>query len=125
MERILGIIKAEDFNLAVTNLLIDLYSPDYEKYFEMLWFDPAQIGQLTLEEVDKLTKLAAIIEYVGNRQPKAKLYEWIYSDQLKLQDPYTPGVENESLQRIRRIFSAPREFCLRNVFYDEKTLRPV
>lgn len=125
MERILDIIKAEDYNLALTNLLIDLYSPDYEKYFEELRFDPARIEYLTQEELDKLTKLAAVIEYVGNRQPKAKLYEWITSNQLKLQDPYTPGVEKESLQRIRRIFSAPREFSLRNVFFDEKTLRPI
>ncbi len=125
MERILAITKEEDFNLALTNLLIDLYSSDYEKYFEELWFDPIQINHLTQEELDKLTKLAAIIEYVGNRQSKAKLYEWISLNQLKLQDPYTPGVENESFQRIRRIISAPREFSIRNVFFDEKTLRPV
>lgn len=125
MERILSIINAKDFNLVVTNLLIELYSSDYEKHFEMLWFDPARIDLLTPEEKDKLTKLAAIIEYVGNRQPKGKLYDWIYSDQLRLENPYTPGVENESLQRIRRIFSAPREFSLRNVFFDEKTLRPI
>lgn len=116
---------AEDFNIALTNLLIDLYSLDYEKYFEELWFDPARIDYLTQEELDKLTKLAAIIEYVGNRQPKAKLYEWITSNKLKLRDPYTPGVEKESLQRIIRIISAPREFSLRNVFFDEKTLKPV
>jgi len=125
MERILNIIKAEDFNLALTNLLIDIYSPDYEKYFEELRLDPAQIDHLTQEDLNKLTKIAAIIEYVGNRQPKATLYEWITSNKLKLQDPYTPGVENESLQRIRRIISAPREFSTRNVFFDEKTLRPI
>jgi len=125
MEKILSIIKANDFNLALTNLLIDLYSFDYEKYFEELWFDPAQIEQLTTEELEKLIKLAAIIEYVGNRQPKAKLHEWIYLDQLKLQEPYTPGVEKGSFQRIRRILSAPKEFSLRNVFYDSQTLKPI
>lgn len=125
MERILNIIKAEDFNLVLTNLLIDLCSPDSEKYFEELWFDPARIDHLTTEELDKLTKIAAIIEYIGNRQPKAKLYEWIYSERLKLEVPYTPGVEKESLQRIRRIISAPREFSIRNVFFEEKTIRPI
>ncbi len=45
--------------------------------------------------------------------------------QLKLEEPYTPGVEKESFARIRRIISAPKEFALRNVFYDEKTLRPI
>lgn len=125
MARVLDIIKAEDFNFALTNLLIDLYSPDYEKNFAELSFDPAQIDYLTWEELDKLTKLAAVIEYVGNRQPKATLYEWITSDQLKLQEPYTPGVEKGSFQRIRRIISAPREFSLRNVFFDEETLRPI
>jgi hypothetical protein len=125
MERILSIIKAEDFNLALTNLLIDLYSHDYEQYFEELWFDPERINYLKKEELDKLTKTAAIIEYVGNRQPKAKLYDWIYSDKLKLEEPYTPGVENESFQRIRRIISAPKEFAIRNAFFDERTLRPI
>lgn len=125
MERILDIIKAEDFNLALTNLLIDLYSPDNVKYFEELWFDKARIDHLNQEELDKLTKIATIIEYVGNRQPKIKLYDWIISNKLKLNDPYTPGVEKESLQRIRRIISAPREFSQRNVFFDEKTLRPI
>ncbi|KLU62416.1 hypothetical protein CEB3_c12770 [Peptococcaceae bacterium CEB3] len=125
MGRILDIIMAEDFNLALTNLLIDLYCPDYEKYFEELRFNPAQTDSLTPEELDKLTKLAAVIEYVGDRRPKAKLYEWITSDKLKLQEPYTPGVEKESLQRIKRIISAPREFSMRNVFFDEETLRPV
>lgn len=125
MERILNIIKAEDFNIALTNLLIDLYSPDNEKYFEELWFNTARIDHLNQEELGKLTKLAAVIEYVGNRDSKIKLYDWIISDNLKLQDPYTPGVEKESLQRIRRIISAPREFSRRNVFFDEKTLRPI
>lgn len=125
MERIFDIVKAEDFNLALTNLLIDLYSSDYEKYFQELWLDLERIDSLPQEELDKLTKIAAIIEYVGNRQPKAKLYEWIYSERLKLQKPYTPGVEEGSFQRIRRIISAPKEFALRNVFYDEKTLRPI
>ncbi len=125
MERIFGIIKADDFNLALTNLLIDLYSPEYEKYFEELWFDPAQIDYLTQDELEKLTKVAAIVEYVGNRQPKAKLYEWVYSDRLKLDKPYTPGVEDVDIQRVRRIISAPKEFALRNVFYDEKTIRPI
>lgn len=125
MERILDIIKAEDFNLALTNLLIDLYSHDKEKYFEELWFDTTRIDHLNQEELDKLTKLAAIIEYIGNREPKIKLYDWIISNKLKLQDPYTPGVEKESLQRILRIISAPSEFSRRNVFFDEKTLRPI
>lgn len=118
-------MKAEDFNLALTNLLIDLYSPDYERYFEELWFDKNKINQLNNEELEKLTKIAAIIEYVGNRQPNAKLYDWIYAEQLRLEEPYTPGVEKESFARIRRIISAPKEFSLRNVFYDEKTLKPL
>lgn len=125
MERILNIIKSEDFNLALTNLLIDIYSTNYNKYFEELWFDEELIDNLNRGELDKLTKIAAVIEYVGNRQPKAKLYDWIYSNKLKLEDPYTPGVENESLPRIKRIISAPREFSIRNVFFEEKTLRPI
>lgn len=125
MERILNIIRAEDFNVALTNLLIDLYSSDYEKYFEELWLDEKIIDKLSSEELDKLTKVAAIIEYVGNRQPKAKLYKWIYSSKLKLGEPYTPGVEKESLQRIKRIIFAPREFCIRNVFFEEESIRPV
>ncbi|WP_270578490.1 hypothetical protein [Caldibacillus thermoamylovorans] len=47
--------------------------------------------------------MAAIIEYIGNRQPKAKLYDWIYSDKLKLEEPYTPGLEKETFERVRRI----------------------
>jgi len=125
MERILNIIKSEDFNLALTNLLIDIYSINYQKYFKELWFDEKLIDNLSREELDRLTKIAAVIEYVGNRQPKAKLYDWIYSNKLKLEYPYTPGVENESLPRIKRIISAPREFSIRNVFFDEKTLKPV
>lgn len=125
MERVLNIMKADDFNLALTNLLIDLYSPDYERYFEKLSFEKNKIAQLNDDELEKLTKIAAIIEYVGNRQPKAKLYDWIYMEQLKLEEPYTPGVEKESFARIRRIISAPKEFALRNVFYDEKTLKPL
>ncbi|KEF36877.1 hypothetical protein M670_03959 [Schinkia azotoformans MEV2011] len=125
MERVLGIMKADDFNLALTNLLIDLYSLDHEQYFEELSFDEVAIDQLNGEELEKLTKIAAVIEYVGNRQPNAKLYDWIYKEQLKLTEPYTPGVEKESFARIRRIISAPKEFALRNVFYDEKTLKPI
>lgn len=125
MERILNIIKAEDFNLALTNLLIDINSKDYRKYFEELWFDEKLIDNLSSEELDKLTKVAAVIEYFGNRQPKAKLYDWIYSKKLKLEYPYTPGVEEEGIARIRRIISAPREFSLRNVFFDENTLKPI
>lgn len=125
MERIFNIIKAEDFNLALTNLLIDLYSSDYEKYFEKLYFDEQQIDDLTKVEIEKLTKIAAVIEYVGNRQPNAKLFDWIYSNHLKLEDPYTPGVEKETFARVRRIISAPKEFALRNVFFEEKTLKPI
>jgi hypothetical protein len=44
---------------------------------------------------------------------------------LILENPYTPGVPEESLARIKRIFTAPREFSLRNVFYDQNTIRPV
>lgn len=125
MERIFSIIKSEDFNRALTNLLIDIYSSSYEKYFDELCIDERIIDNLNMEELDKLTKLAAVIEYVGNRKPKSKLYDWIYSSKLKLEDPYTPGVESESVERIKRILSAPKEFSLRNVFYDEKTLKPM
>lgn len=125
MERIFNIIKSDDFNLALTNLLIDLYSSDYEKYFEELWIDDKIIDNFSREELDKLTKLAAVIEYVGNRQPKAKLYTWIYNDKLKLENPYTPGVADGSLARIKRIIFAPKEFSVRNVFFEEKTIKPI
>ncbi|HHY75053.1 MAG TPA: hypothetical protein GX497_17905 [Bacillus bacterium] len=111
-------MKADDFNLGLTNLLIDLYSPNYERYFKELSFDENKIGRLNIDELEKLTKIAAVIEYVGNRQPNAKLYDWIYAEQLKLEEPYIPGVEKESFARIRRIISAPKEFALRNVFYN-------
>lgn len=125
MERIFNIVKAEDFYLALTNLLIDLYSTSYEKYFEELWIDEKVIDNLDMEELDRLTKVAAIIEYVGNRKPKTKLYDWIYSNKLKLENPYTPGLQNESFHRVKRIISAPKEFSLRNVFFEENALRPI
>ncbi|UFT99964.1 hypothetical protein KO561_03100 [Radiobacillus kanasensis] len=125
MERIFNIIKAQDFNFALTNLLIDLHSSNYQKYFEELWFDENNIGKLSKEELDKLTKLAAVIEYVGNRQPGAKLYDWIYLEKLRLEAPYTPGLEGDGFQRVKRIFSAPREFSIRNVFFEEETLKPI
>ncbi len=125
MERVFDIINADDFNFSLTNLLIDLYSSKYEMYFNELDFDEKAIDNLDSKQLDKLTKLAAVIEYVGNRQPKAKLYPWIFSGKLKLEYPYTPSVEKGSIARVRRIFSAPKEFALRNVFYDEHTLKPI
>lgn len=125
MERIQNIINSQDFNYSLVNLLIDLYSNDYERYFKDLNFNEENIKELNETEKDKLTKLAAIIEYVGNRRENAKLYNWIFSKELKLKTPYTPGVEKESFARIHRIFTAPREFSLRNVFYDYKTIKPV
>lgn len=82
---------------------IDFYSSNYEKYFEELIFTEEEIEKLNKEELEKLTKVAAIIENIGNRQPKAKLYDWIYSDKLKLEEPYTPGLEKETFERVRRI----------------------
>ncbi len=125
MERIQNIINSSDFNYSLVNLLIDLYSNDYKKYFNELYFDEENIKLLSKTEKEKLTKLAAVIEYVGNRREDAKLYNWIYSKELILENPYTPGVPEESFARIKRIFSAPREFSLRNVFYDQNTIRPV
>ena len=125
MERVFNIIRAEDFNMALTNLLIDIYSSSYEKYFEELWIDEKEIDNLNKDEIDKLTKLATVIEYVGNRKSKAKLYDWIYCSKLKLENPYTPGVEKESIARIKRIIFSPNEFSSRNVFFEEKTLKPV
>lgn len=125
MEKVSSVIKADDFNIALTNLLIDLYSSNYEKYFAALDFDEKEIDNLDEEQLKRLIKLAAVIEYVGNRQPNATLFNWIYSDKLKLEYPYTPGVPKESIARLRRIFSAPKEFASRNVFYDEDTLKPV
>ncbi|WP_211202357.1 hypothetical protein [Salicibibacter cibarius] len=55
----------------------------------------------------------------------AILYNWIYSSKLQLDNPYTPGVENASIARVKRIMTAPKEFASRNVFYDEDTLKPV
>jgi len=125
VERIQNIINSTDFNYSIVNLLIDLYSNDYERQFNELYFNEEKIKELDESEKDKLTKLAAIIEYVGNRRENAKLYDWIYSDELKLKTPYTPGVNEGSFARITRIFTAPREFSLRNVFYDYKTIKPV
>lgn len=125
MEVIFSIINSEDFNLSLRNLLIDLYSCAYKKYFEELWFDEAEIDELNKEQLDRLTKLAAIIHYVGNRQEEAKLYSWIYSKKLRLDYPYTPGVEEGSIARIKRIFFAPKEFSDRNVFFDEDTIKPI
>lgn len=125
MERIQDIISSTDFNYSLVNLLIDLYSSDYEKYFNELYFNEEKIKELNKEEKEKLTKLAAIIEYVGNRRENARLYNWIYSEELKLENPYTPGVDEGSFARINRIFTAPKEFSLRNVFYDYKTIKPV
>ncbi len=125
MERIRDIISSKDFNYQLVNLLIDLYSNDYERFFNELDFDEERIKELNETEKDKLTKLAAIIEYVGNRRENAKLYDWIFSNDLKLENPYTPGVEAGSSARIKRIFTAPREFSLRNVFYDHSTIKPI
>ncbi len=125
MERIRDIISSKDFNYQLVNLLIDLYSNDYERFFNELDFDEERIKELNETEKDKLTKLAAIIEYVGNRRENAKLYDWIFSSDLKLENPYTPGVEAGSSARIKRIFTAPREFSLRNVFYDHSTIKPI
>lgn len=47
----------------------------------------------------------------------AKLYDWIYSNELKLKYSYTPGVEEGSFARIKRIFTAPREFSLKNYLH--------
>ncbi|HNZ82806.1 MAG TPA: hypothetical protein PLX37_04625 [Sedimentibacter sp.] len=125
MGRIQNIIDAEDFNYSLINLLIDLYSSNYENHFNGLYFDEKKIIELNETEKDKLTKLAAIIEYVGNRRENAKLYDWIYSSELKLENPYTPGVNEESFARLKRIITAPREFSSRNVFYDYTTIKPV
>ncbi|AXF57456.1 hypothetical protein [Salicibibacter kimchii] len=118
-------MHAADFNFALTNLLIDLYSADYENHFKELTFDEQEIDNLNESNLEKLTKVAAVIEYVGNRQRNATLYNWIYSPKLKLDKPYTPGVENASIARIKRMMTAPKEFASRNVFYDEETLEPV
>jgi hypothetical protein len=123
--RVLNIIKSDDFNFSLTSLLIDLYSVDSNKYFEELCFDEESIRYLNEEERVKLTKLAAVIEYIGNRTSGAKLYDWIYSTYLKLEYPYTPGVDEGSFARIKRILTAPKEFSLRNVFYDSTTIRPI
>jgi len=123
--RVLDIIKSNDFNFSLINLLIDLYSMDYKRYFEELWFDEENIRHLNEDEKGKLTKLAAVIEYVGNRKTDIKLYNWIYSNELKLDYPYTPGVEEESVTRVKRILTAPKEFSLRNVFYDYTTIKPI
>jgi hypothetical protein len=125
LEKVFSIIKAEDFNFALTNLLIDLYSSEYERCFEELQFDENEIENLSKNEWDRLTKVAAIVEYVGNRQPNATLYKWIYSEKLRLDDPYTPGVDKDSVERVKQIFSAPKEFSLRNVFFEEETLKPI
>lgn len=125
MERIFSIIKSEDFNMCLTNLLIDLYSSDYKEKFKELWVDAKEIDNMDKGQLDKLTKIAAIIEYVGNRKQGVKLYDWIYSSKLKLDYPYTPGVNNESIARIKRIIFSPPEFSSRNVFFDEKTLKPI
>lgn len=125
MERIFNIIRAEDFNFALTNLLIDLYSKNNKMHFEELYFDAEAIDHLNKEELDKLTKIATVVEYVGNRQPDARLYDWIYDEKLKLETPYTPGVEYTDIGRVKRIISAPKEFSIRNVFYEEETLKPL
>jgi hypothetical protein len=125
LEKILGVIRADDFNFALTNLLIDLYSTNYERHFKELTLCEKEFSKLDKEALDKLTKIAAVVEYVGNRRENAILYDWIYSEKLKLDTPYTPGVGKGSFARIRRIFSAPREFSLRNVFYEEETIKPV
>lgn len=90
MERIRNIINSADFNYSLVNLLIDLYSSDYKRYFNELYFDEEKIKSLNEKEKERLTKLAAIIEYIGNRKEDARLYNWIYSKDLVLEDPYTP-----------------------------------
>jgi hypothetical protein len=68
-------MKAEDFNLTLTNLLIDLYLQDYEKYFKELEFDEKDIDHLNKENLEKLTNIAAVFEYVGNRRSSAKVFQ--------------------------------------------------
>lgn len=125
MERVYSLIHAADFNFALTNLLIDLYSSGYQKHFASLDFDEQNIDSISREEQEKLTKVAAVVEYIGNRKPDAVLYNWVYSARLKLDVAYTPGVEPESSARVKRIITAPKEFACRNVFYNEETLKPV
>ena len=98
MERIQSIINSADFNYTLVNFLIDLYSNDYERHFNELYFDEEKIKELDKTAKEKLTKLAAVIEYVGNRKENAKLYNWIYSKELILENPYTPGVVRIVLQ---------------------------
>lgn len=125
MERIFYLLNCEDFNSSLTNLLVDLYSSDYKKYFKELWFDDKQFDNLDKKQLDRLTKIATIIEYIGNRKENVELHDWIYSSRLKLEYPYTPGVENNSISRVKRIIFAPKEFSVRNVFFEESTLKPI
>ena len=67
MERIWNIINSDDFNFDLTNLLIDLYSKESLKYFKQLYFDEEFIDSLNHKQKNNLTKLAAVIEYIGNK----------------------------------------------------------
>ena len=125
MERIWNIINSDDFNFDLTNLLIDLYSKESLKYFKQLYFDEEFIDSLNHQQKNNLTKLAAVIEYIGNRTDNSVIYDWVYSSKLKLEDPYTPGLIEKDIHRLKRIMSAPVEFSNRNVFYDEETLKPI
>ena len=125
MERIWNIINSDDFNFDLTNLLIDLYSEDNNRYFQELYFDEKSIDSLNQKQTDNLTKLAAVIEYIGNRTDNSVIYDWVYSPKLKLKDPYTPGLIEKDILRLKRIMFAPMEFSNRNVFYDEETLKPI
>ena len=78
-----------DFNFALTTCSL------------IFTFDEHRIDDLSEPNRENLTKVAVVIEYVGNRQKNATLCNWKYS-------PYTPGVESASIARIKRIMTVPK-----------------
>lgn len=118
-------MSSKNFDLYLTNLIIDFNSKSYLKYFSELEISNEFINKAEEDQIIKLTKLASIIEYFGNKRGIKKLPEWIFDKRLVLEESYSASIPKDTCYWIRTLVTAPEEFSSRNVFYDIESIEPL
>lgn len=99
------------------NQLLELLKSKDKKFITSLKRYPVDIEKCSDEEIEYLTKTAALIDYYLQLH-NLEVPEWLRNEKLKFERPYYHSKRLSDFDKFRLIYTNPAPFRTRNVYYD-------
>lgn len=99
------------------NQLLELLKSKDMKFIDSLKHEPVDISLCENEEIEYLTKAAALIDYYLQLH-SIEVPSWLRDKKLSFKKPYYHSRRISDFDKIKLLYTSPAPFSARNVYFD-------